>query len=328
MSESNPLKTIDISQPINITSKELLASLTTQGFVFIEGHDFTQNEVDKLFDISKEFFNLPASYKDQFPKDQSNSGYIQFNRENLDPSQKDDMKEGMNFCGLNLATGESSGPIPDWFKNNSERDELIKNSIIKLNQLAIQLLKILATGLGINDDDQVKGLEWFSSRYVPNAKSGSTLRFLHYPALTSPDASPIRAGAHTDYGSMTLLFQRKNQEGLEIYSMNKKWEKVPFISGSKSGMAPPIIVNVGDLMSYWTSGYLKSTIHRVKFTNDSKREDRYSIVFFSHPSHDTLLEPVPSDLLKDRMGRGVSKDVNYITANQHTQAKLAKTYGY
>lgn len=326
----NPLTTVDISNLEDPkVSKELLDAMVSQGFVFIDGHKFEAGEVDKIFDLSKEFFELPLEYKQNFPFDNTNSGYIQFNRENLDPSQKRDFKEGLNFSGIDFTTGEPSGPVPKWFTEDAERHKFIKGTILKLNRLALDLLLILARSLEIQDSEEGPGIEWFTSRYKPTSTSGSTLRFLHYPAQnTNDELSEVRAGAHTDYGSMTLLFQKEHQEGLEIYSpVSKKWEKVPFVASTKPDMAPPVIVNIGDLLSYWTAGLLKSTIHRVKFSN-SQAEDRYSIVFFSHPSDETLLEPVPSELLKDRTGRGVAKDTEYITALQHLQKKISNTYGY
>ena len=328
MSE-NPLTIVDISNLNDPkVAKELLNAMVSQGLVFIDGHKFEAGEVEKIFNISKEFFKLPLEYKRKFPFDSSNSGYIEFDQENLDPNAKKDFKEGLNFSNIDFTTGECQGNIPTWFTEDKERLEFIKNMILKLNQLALDLLLLLARGLEI-EDGEGPGDEWFTSRYKPTSKSGSTFRFLHYPAQNTKDElSQVRAGAHTDYGSMTLLFQKKNQEGLEIYSpVSKSWEKVPFVDSTKPGMAPPVIVNIGDLLSYWTAGLLKSTIHRVKFSN-AKTEDRYSVVFFSHPSDETLLEPVPSKLLKDRTGRGVAKDTEYITALQHLQKKLANTYGY
>ncbi|KAI5966122.1 hypothetical protein CANMA_003368 [Candida margitis] len=326
----NPLTTVDISNLSDAkVAQDLLDALVTQGFVFVDGHKFEASEVDKIFGLSKEFFELPLEYKTKFPFDSSNTGYIQFNRENLDPSRKRDFKEGLNLGSIDFTTGEPSGPVPDWFVEDIKRYELIKDMTLKLNRLALDLLLILARALEIQDSDDGPGIEWFTSRYKPTSKSGSTFRFLHYPVQnTNDESNEVRAGAHTDYGSMTLLFQKENQEGLEIYSpVSKKWEKVPFVASSKPGMAPPIIVNIGDLLSYWTAGLLKSTIHRVRFSN-SQAEDRYSVVFFSHPSDEALLELVPSKLLETRTGRGVAKDSEYITALQHLQKKLSNTYGY
>ena len=59
---SNPLKVIDISEDSITTARELLDAATSQGFLFLEGHDFTQEEVDKLFELSKSFFELPNNY--------------------------------------------------------------------------------------------------------------------------------------------------------------------------------------------------------------------------------------------------------------------------
>ncbi|CAK9439186.1 uncharacterized protein LODBEIA_P34100 [Lodderomyces beijingensis] len=337
MAASNPLKIIDISQTGPSTPAELLDALTTQGFVFVDGHDFTQEEVDSLFDLSRAFFQLPSDYKQRYSI-VGNTGYITFTKENLDPAKKDDFKEGLNLSDLDLATGELNPAqlIPDWIKDDDARYELIKSSIRKLNSLNLKLLESIAVALEIEDSGECAGAQWFTSRYDPKLKSGSTLRFLHYPVLNSNNSEgEIRAGAHTDYGSMTLLFQRRNQEGLEIYSpISKRWEKVPYVETENTGaaMAPPIVMNIGDLLSYWTAGLLKSTIHRVKFdASESRKEDRYSIVFFSHPSDETLLEPVPSPLIRARArsGRGVTKDEakgEFITALEHLQRKLAPTY--
>jgi len=68
-------------------------------------------------------------------------------------------------------------------------------------------------------DNAAGGTEWLSSRHQ-GGPSGTILRLLHYPAIPPGlDFQPsvdIRAGAHSDYGSITLLFQRPGQPGLEI----------------------------------------------------------------------------------------------------------------
>lgn len=334
---SNPLKIVDITSVDQQTAQVLLDAATSQGFLFIEGHGFSQEEVDMLFEISKEFFTLPESYKSKYLIDSSNHGYTNYGGENLDPSsqKKGDPKEALNFCSLNFLDGKSTKPIPDWFEKFPERQELVQSTIKKLYGLSIKILNLLALGLKIEDTDECKGIDWFNSRYAANKESGSTFRFLHYPGQKSlnPEAV-IRAGAHTDYGSMTLLFQQENQEGLEIYSpVSKKWEAVPFVSANSQkfpNAAPPIIVNIADQLSYWTGGLLKSTIHRVKFPAkyQANNQDRYSIVFFSHPNDDSLLEPVPSEVVKSIKNRGANKEETLLTAKEHLDKRLAATYGW
>lgn len=132
----------------------------------------------------------------------------------------------------------------------------------------------------------MEDLDWFSDRH--HSPSGCTVRMLHYPALPTDteldDEVDIRAGAHSDYGSITLLFQRPSQPGLEILTPEETWAPVPvFPVGYKTSTTfPPILVNIADLLSYWTNGLLVSTVHRVIFPKDARKggEDRYSIVYF------------------------------------------------
>lgn len=71
-------------------------------------------------------------------------------------------------------------------------------------------------------------------------------------------------------------------------------------------------------------------IHWVKFpaSFQDSGNDRYSIVFFSHPKKKALLEPVLSQHIRDRKGRGSNKDFNDTTAEQNLQKTLAATYGW
>lgn len=138
---------------------------------------------------------------------------------------------------------------------------------------------------------------------------------------------------------MTLLFQKPSQPGLEVRTPENTWAPVAVIpEGYHSTTFPPILVNIADLMSYWTNGLLKSTVHRVIFPKDAKKggEDRYSIVYFCHPGHDVELVPVPSDIVKQHTLKG-DENVGYgggatnkraITAKEHLLKRLDATYQY
>lgn len=333
----NPLQIVDISEVNAATVEALLKAATTQGFLLIEGHGFSEEEVSALFKLSESFFALPAEYKRKYNVDSLNHGYTDYGAENLDPTTQKagDPKEALNFAGLNFATGKSAKPIPDWFNEQPQRAVLIEDVVKRLYDLSIKLLRILALGLLIEDLSECCGEDWFNSRYLADQELGTCFRLLHYPGQKqlNPEAV-IRAGAHTDYGSMTLLFQQENQEGLEIHSpMTKKWEAVPYVPANTTkfpGAAAPIVVNIADQLSYWTGGLLKLTIHRVKFPPEVQAtgRDRYSIVFFSHPNDKTLLEPVPSEMVRERSGRGANSAEKPITAKAHLEKRLAATYGW
>lgn len=164
----------------------------------------------------------------------------------------------------------------------------------------------------------------------------------------------MRAGAHSDYGSVTLLFQRAGQPGLEIRTPEGTWASVPIVPGPEDegeadadvGAFPPILVNIGDLLSYWTDGLLKSTVHRVVFPlaeqSRSDPQDRYTLVYFCHPVDSTELVPVPSEMVKRHReqtgGVGVvgfgggagtlEPGKRPLTALEHLESRLAATYGF
>jgi isopenicillin N synthase-like dioxygenase len=103
----------------------------------------------------------------------------------------------------------------------------------------------------------------------------------------------------------------------------------------------PILVNIGDLLSYWTNGLLRSTMHRVIFpvaSNGSTPPERYSIAYFCHPLDDAKLEAVPSSIVptaakgsptKDTHGSESGNDAKrrVMTAKEHLMSRLEATYG-
>jgi isopenicillin N synthase-like dioxygenase len=207
-------------------------------------------------------------------------------------------------------------------------------------------LKLLTLfGLGLHIDPSQGGSTWFTDRHQSPTQgpSGCTLRLLYYPSIPeNSDYEPdidIRAGAHSDYGSITLLFQRPGQPGLEILTPGGIWSPVPvFPPGTEKDPSPPILVNIGDLLNYWTNGLFRSTVHRVVFPKEERKggEDRYSIAFFCHPVNDSALEAVPSEMVGARangygQANGEVSDVNkgegkVITAKEHLLGRLKATY--
>lgn len=141
-----------------------------------------------------------------------------------------------------------------------------------------------------------------------------------------------------------MLFQRPGQPGLEIQPPNEtRWAPVPVLPEGYHDEVPPILVNIGDLMSYWTGGLLRSTVHRVIFPKDTKAtSDRYSIAFFCHPLDNAELVSVPSQRVRDHVagnsksngdseehGRGGGLDGGRaITAKQHLMKRLQATYAH
>ena len=110
---------------------------------------------------------------------------------------------------------------------------------------------------------------------------GSALRLAHYPAVDGgAEPGQLRAGAHTDYGTLTVLWT-DGQSGLQVETAAGEWIDVDDVDGG-------LIVNLGDLMQRWTNDRWRSTMHRVVVPGFAGR--RLSIPFFHNANWDARIE--------------------------------------
>ena len=119
------------------------------------------------------------------------------------------------------------------------------------------------------------------------------------------------------------------------------WAAVPVSPpGTRADAAPPVLVNVGDLLSYWTNGLFRSALHRVVFPRpaqsdgaESAAEPRYSIAFFCHPVSAARLDPVPSERVRRHVPAAEAARANphaeasVMTAGEHLRMRLRESYG-
>ncbi|EME85456.1 uncharacterized protein MYCFIDRAFT_124403, partial [Pseudocercospora fijiensis CIRAD86] len=317
---------IDIS-PHNVEApKQLLAAARDFGFIFISNDNeagIPPDLIAQQFEISKDFFSLPTEIKEQVSiasnKAGKNHGWLSQGVEKLDPkTQKSpDVKEAFN---LSLPTPDKTfdQPLPPPILSHLSS---VINFELACHNLCQKILSIFALALEIPEN-------WFTSRHDPSqGPVGSIFRYLYYPARkTTTSEIDLRAGAHSDYGSITCLFQLPGQPGLEI-QRGKEWVRVP-VDPLQRGGALPILVNIGDLLEDWTGGLLKSTVHRVVFPEgEADAGDRYSIAYFCHPLDEALLEPVPSRIVREFAEKnGTRSGREGVTARDHLMERLAATY--
>ncbi|KAK0332886.1 hypothetical protein LTR91_016445 [Friedmanniomyces endolithicus] len=342
--ETARIPVLDIS-PSNMNGpKQLLDAATKYGFVFIENNEtgIAVEDIDHMFDLSKQFFDSPVETKQEVSinsnKAGKNHGWLSRGVETLDPStqKRPDVKEAFNI-GESL-NGHLQQPLPHSLNPHTQTILAFQANCLALCQ---RLLHLFATALDLDES-------WFTARHSqPGKPTGSLFRMLYYPRLEpdgiSEPSDDIRAGAHSDFGSLTLLFQQRGQPGLEIKTPSGEWAGVPVDPlgdrPSQGGWhetmqqprrALPILVNIGDLLDDWTGGLLKSTVHRVIFPPGAgSGVDRYSMAYFCHPLDDALLEPVPSKVVQahvERTGRSGAREGRVITARDHLMERLAATY--
>ncbi|KAK1821779.1 hypothetical protein LTR12_003828 [Friedmanniomyces endolithicus] len=341
--ENARIPVLDIRPSNTNGPKQLLDAATKYGFTFIENNEtgIAVEDIDHMFDLSKQFFASPVETKQQVSissnKAGKNHGWLSRGVENLDPStqKRPDVKEAFNIGGpLN---NHLQQPLPHSLTPHTQTILAFQANCLALCQ---RLLHLFATALDLDET-------WFTARHSqPGKPTGTLFRMLYYPRLETEGISEpgddIRAGAHSDFGSLTLLFQQRGQPGLEIKTPSGEWAAVPVDPLSEDpyiGAHPetiqqpralPILVNIGDLLDDWTGGLLKSTVHRVIFPPGAgSGVDRYSMAYFCHPLDDALLEPVPSKLVQahvERTGRSGAREGRVMTARDHLMERLAATY--
>ncbi|MEO1307528.1 MAG: 2OG-Fe(II) oxygenase family protein, partial [Pseudomonadota bacterium] len=131
----------------------------------------------------------------------------------------------------------------------------------------------------------------------------ATLRLLHYPA--NPAQTGIGAGAHTDYGSITLLMT-DGEPGLQVKPRDGDWIDAPHLPGA-------FVVNIGDCLMRWTNDIYRSTPHRVL----PPKRQRRSIAFFLDPNPDAIVAALP--------GTGSAR-YEPVTGADYLRSRLEATY--
>ncbi|PIK51986.1 hypothetical protein BSL78_11134 [Apostichopus japonicus] len=166
----------------------------------------------------------------------------------------------------------------DKFPVVSDMSRALRNLFDAGNTVQMRVLEIMGLGLELDDP------QFLAKKHQFFCKTG-TLRSLHYPRLNMKEIkeNQVRCGEHSDYGSITLLFQ-DGKAGLQVRNVHDEWVKAPPIEGT-------ILVNIGDLMQRWTSDRLIASKHRVMLptTEEENSASRQSIALFGHPDDDEII---------------------------------------
>jgi isopenicillin N synthase-like dioxygenase len=260
------------------------------GFFSVSDHGIPQALIDAVFAQSALFFALPQDEKNALSVSNSTAyrGYVRFGEEKLDPTIAGDVKECFN-AGPDLAAsdpdvlaGKPFHAVNQWPALPQFRPTLLLFHAAAL-ELVVLLHRAIAVDLGIDAP--------FFDQYFDRAVG--VLRLLHYPPHPGTfDGSVYGAGAHTDYGNLTLLAQDTNG-GLEVRKRDGSWTSVPPAAGT-------FVCNIGDCLMRWTNDEYVSNAHRV--VNRSGRE-RFSVAYFGDPNSDALVACLPSCLGPDEIAK-------------------------
>lgn len=311
--------TIDLSGDRSAVARDIDTACSNVGFFQVLNHGVDPELERAAWDLAAAFFELPTDDKMAVRIPEGDAyGYGPFAGERLAASLGEatppDLKETFSI-----------GPPPDRAQSIEDPAAAFVFSATPwptampllgptlwayYDELAVAvdgIMALMATAVGLPDD-------WFTGSIDRHT---SALRLLHYPDLAEHGVLPaqLRAGAHSDYGTLTLLRQDDAPGGLQVRDIDGCWHDVPAVAGA-------YVVNVGDALERWTNDRWRSTVHRVVVppSDASGSCERQSVAFFHNANWDAVIECLPGC---QRPGEPVK--YSPVTAGQHLMDKFRST---
>lgn len=311
---------VDLSEPVDRVAVELDRACGEVGFVQVVGHGLDPEIEREAWETARRFFTLDEAAKAAVaipPGDAYGYGPYRVERlaSSLGVDTPPDLKETFSIGPFDAPPGLLADDPAAAFSFSPNRwpaalpgmAAVMHRYYDDLAALVDRILSAMALSLGLPSDH-------FASLTDQHT---SALRLLRYPDLSGTPTEPgqLRAGAHSDYGTLTLLRQDDAPGGLEVLAADDRWIGVPAVKGA-------YVVNIGDALERWTNGRWRSTLHRVALppTDATGSTERQSLAFFHNANWDAVidcLEPCrpadPADLPPP------------ITAGRHLMEKFRRT---
>lgn len=280
-------------------ARQVDEALSTVGFMAIRNLGLDAETITAVFAAARDFFESTPDAKQHcaYGSASENFGYQGMGVEHLDPTAPADLKETFTMRDV------ARRPVSDARWPTSAFAALMQRFYGECLRASFRLMRVMTQALSTPPD------------FFERCHSGEnvTMRLLYYPALNGRPVAPgqLGAGAHTDYGLLTLLFQQ-DLSGLEVQTAEGEWLPVAADPGR-------ILINSGDLLQVWTNGRYRSTPHRVR--PQLSDEPRQSIALFVDPDSATEVAALPSCTGADNPPRFLPT-----TAGAHLQSRIEASH--
>lgn len=280
------------------------------GFFYLGNHGIPESVFAAQLDWTRKLFELPADQLESVSVAHSNCmhGFAGIGTQALDSDTPPDLKESF-YIGVDMPEdhpyvkaglpncGPNQWPALPGFREQTEY------YFSALNDLTRRLMRMLAVSLELDP-------HWFDAI---TAEPNNILRLLRYPLHPAgARANQLGAGAHTDWGGITMLLQ-DDTGGLEVRNAVGEWLRADPVPGT-------LVVNLGDMMQRWTNDLYVSNMHRV--LNNASGRTRHSVAMFFSPDYYTRVECLPNCWSDERPPKYPP-----CTAGEYVAEKYRLTYG-
>lgn len=272
---------IDLTASKASVVEQVGAACERIGFFAITNHGVPAEVIEGVWWAARAFFDRPEAEKlalalgDREGLMANLPQYYPFQEEalaaGLGVKTPGDLKESIGF-------GPNDGGRP-WPAEPAELRPAMERYFTAMLGLGGQLRRVLVEALGHPGDEL--------DHLFPPDGGASYLRAINYPEQEDVLPLQMRAGAHTDYGCLTILRSQDSAGGLQVKDRDGEWIDV-------QGLDDSFVINIADAMSVWSNDRFVSTLHRVVTPPDAlvAGSRRQSIAFFYNPAADALIEPI------------------------------------
>lgn len=290
---------------------EIHKTAVDTGFFYIKNHGVSQEMMDGQLELARTFFKLPMEEKMKVDARNSSCtrGYETMGLQTLDDGSPPDLKEGF-LIGVDLdedhpyvRDGVPNCGANQWPSEPATFRPQYEAYVDEMFRVGRHLMGLLALSLDLPEDYFAEGLSepLFNSRLLRYA-----------PQPEDAAYNQIGAGAHTDWGMITILLQ-DDVGGLEVENAAGEWISAPPIPGT-------FIINLGEMVRVLTNGLYHANMHRV--LNNHSGKDRFSVPTFFDPSYFTEIACASTCLPE----KG-EPDYPATTVGGHIANMYRKTYG-
>ncbi len=300
-------------------AREIDRACRETGFLVVTGHQVPPRTVQAAFAAAFRFFDAPEDLKrSTMPRDGRVRGYTPMGRlalaRSLGAESPTDLSERFRLGAFGFPEDEyHASRANGCFAPNIWPDDpagfrwALEAYYRAMELLSGDLMRLFALALDLP-------LQFFDKSIDRHI---SSLCINHYPALAGePVPGQLRAGAHTDYGSLTIVAPTPAAGRLQVKTRSGAWAEIEPGPGA-------FVVNIGDLMAQWTNNRWVSTLHRVgnPAPGEAGSSRRISLVFFHQPNDDALIECIPTCLAS-----GATPRFAPVTSGEHLRMKIQRTF--
>ncbi|CAA0409665.1 Oxoglutarate/iron-dependent dioxygenase [Arabidopsis suecica] len=245
---------------------KLHSAISTWGVVQVMNHGISEALLDKIHELTKQFFVLPTKEKQKYAREISS--FQGFGNDMI--LSDDQVLDWVDRLYL-ITYPEDQRQLKFWPENPSGFRETLHEYTMKQQLVVEKFFKALARSLELEDN-------CFLEMHGENATLET--RFNIYPPCPRPD-KVLGLKPHSDGSAFTLILPDKNVEGLQFLK-DGKWYKASILPHT-------ILINVGDTMEVMSNGIYKSPVHRVVLNG---KKERISVATFCNADEDKEIQPL------------------------------------